>query len=72
MAGIFRSELKASWSLKTPFDEVKDMSAVFTHRGTSYDKFYSQLEGKLNDQEVTLGMDWDMTSDVKLTIKPME
>jgi hypothetical protein len=60
------SEIKATWSLQTPFEEVSDVSAVFTHRGDSYDKFYSQYDGKMNQKEFKLAVDWDMTSDVEL------
>lgn len=65
---MYRNELKLTWSLTTPFDMVKDVSVVLTRRGDSYEKFYSQVEGKLNGQEVTVGMDWDMTSDVELKL----
>lgn len=39
-----------------------------THRGSDYKKFYNQLEGKYNGQQLQLGTDWDMRSGAQLEV----
>jgi hypothetical protein len=62
------NEIRAQWSLTSSFKAVEDMKVVLTHRGTSYNKFYNQLEGRYNGQEAKFGTTWDMTNGVSLEV----
>lgn len=59
--------------MQTPFTNAKDMSVEMTHRGTTPEYLYTQIESKIMSKTFSVATTWDMRNGAELkfiTVNP--